>query len=143
MRLTLQRALWPLWRGRRGESGASAVSLAFLMPVFLLLIVGVIEMGRMLFIQGVLNYATEEATRFAVVNFEVSESVIHEVAADKFLLIDPEKIVRFVVTAPLDPDDQTKLVTVEVDYRFDFLIPLIKASSFTLKASSRGFITEN
>ena len=61
-------------------------------------------------------------------------------AASKFLLINPEKIISFSVTAPIDPDDQTRLITVSLAYEFDFLLPF---DSITLTSNSKGFITED
>ncbi len=122
------------------RSGTVAVEFAIIAPVLISMTFGIIEFSRAAFTQGVLLYAVEEATRFAIVNFDATESEIKQVAQDKFIMIDPQKLTSFSVTAPIDPDDQTRLITVSLTYRFDFLFPF--AGPLTLTSSSKGFITE-
>jgi Flp pilus assembly protein TadG len=47
--------------------GATAVETALLMPLFLLLLLGAMELGRMAWAQAGLNYAVEEVARCASV----------------------------------------------------------------------------
>src|SRR5580765_7157069 len=54
-----------LWRS---HGGATAVEMAFLLPVFLLLLLGIEEFGRALWTQTALQYASEVAARCAAVN---------------------------------------------------------------------------
>ena len=51
----------------RDRLGATAVETALLMPVFLMLLLGAMEVGRMTWAQAGLNYAVEEAARCASV----------------------------------------------------------------------------
>lgn len=54
--------------GRRRERGAAAVELALLLPVFLLVIAGIVDFGRALFTQITLTNAAREGARAAVVS---------------------------------------------------------------------------
>ncbi len=130
------------FRGPRADSGATAVEFALIVPMFFALLFGVLEFGRLIFTQGVLFYATEEATRYAIVNYQDSPAVVQSVAESKFILISPGKITSFSVTAPVDPEDQTKLVTVEIGYQFEFLFPFVGDGPITMTASTRGFLSE-
>jgi Flp pilus assembly protein TadG len=48
--------------------GSSTVELAFILPIFLLVVFGILEYARYLFAQDVLNNAAREGARYAVVN---------------------------------------------------------------------------
>ena len=124
----------------KSESGAIAIEFALIAPILFSMTFGIIEFGRAAFTQGVLLYAAEEATRYAIVHYDATTTEVKAVAASKFLLIDPENITSFTVTAPVDPDDQTRLITVSLAYEFDFLLPF---KSIILTSNSKGFITED
>ena len=53
------------WRAR---SGATAIEMAFLLPVFVLFLLGIEELGRVLWTQTALQFAVEKAARCAMVN---------------------------------------------------------------------------
>ena len=48
--------------------GAAAVETALVLPVFLLCVFGISEIGRALWIQSTLQYAVEDAARCAAIN---------------------------------------------------------------------------
>jgi Flp pilus assembly pilin Flp len=127
----------------RGREGATALEFALVSPIVLAVVFAIIEFGRAMFTIGVLNYAAAEATRFATVNFSATTSEIQDVAEDSFILIDPSEISNFSVTAPLDPADQTRLVTVEIAYNYEFALPYIDLGAITLTGDSKGFLTED
>jgi Flp pilus assembly protein TadG len=52
----------------RSNSGATAIEFAMLFPVYLLLLLGVVEFGRMFWTQSTLQQAVEAAARCASVN---------------------------------------------------------------------------
>ena len=54
-----------LWRAR---AGATAVEMAFLLPVFMLFLLGICEFGRALWTQTALQFAVEAAARCAAVS---------------------------------------------------------------------------
>jgi Flp pilus assembly protein TadG len=121
-----------------GQSGSQAVELALTLPVLLAFIYGVMECGRIVFTHAALNFAAEEATRFATVNYNASTIDIETIARDRLILIDPDGITSFDVLSDLDESDQTKLVTVEIAYAFQPILP-IAWGSFSLIGHSRGF----
>jgi len=57
-------ALGALWRSR---SGVAAVESAFVLPLTLLMLLGIIETGRALWTQSALTFAVQEAARCASV----------------------------------------------------------------------------
>ena len=60
-----RRRLVSLWRER---GGATAVEMAFLLPVFFLFVFGIIEFARVVWTQTALQFASEAAARCAVVS---------------------------------------------------------------------------
>lgn len=121
-------------------SGVSTVEFALLTPVLLGLLFGVVEFGRVAYTQGVISFAAEEATRFAVVNYDISEEDVRDLARACLLGIDPQRINAIIVTGPVDPVDNTRTISVEVAYSFEFLLPFLPADVITLSGQSRGFL---
>jgi Flp pilus assembly protein TadG len=120
--------------------GVSAVEFALLAPVLLSMMFGVIEFGRVAYTQGVVSFAAEEATRYAVVNYAIDESEVRDVAQACLLGIDPARINAIVVTGPVDPDDNTRTISVEVSYTFEFLLPFLPEGAIPISGRSRGFL---
>ncbi len=54
-----------LWRAR---DGATAIEMAFLLPVFMLFLLGICEFGRALWTQTALQFAVEAAARCAAIS---------------------------------------------------------------------------
>lgn len=62
------------------------VELALILPIFLLLIFGVLDLGRVVWANSALAHASREAARFAIVQGATDDSVkddIREVALDR------------------------------------------------------------
>jgi Flp pilus assembly protein TadG len=53
---------------RRDERGQSLVEFALILPVLLILLVGIFDVGRAVVLSGTLNSAVREATRYAIVH---------------------------------------------------------------------------
>jgi hypothetical protein len=62
----------PQGRIGRMNRGNTAVEFALTLPVFMLLIVGIIEFGWLFFMQHTLQHATREGTRLALVGGQIS-----------------------------------------------------------------------
>lgn len=54
-----------LWRDRRG---GAAIEFAFVAPVFIALMLGALELGRMYYVRQSMEYATEQAARYYSLN---------------------------------------------------------------------------
>jgi Flp pilus assembly protein TadG len=59
------------------RSGVAAVEFALVVPIFLLLVFGIIEFGRALMVQQVLVNASREGARQAVLDGATSAEVVH------------------------------------------------------------------
>jgi Flp pilus assembly protein TadG len=68
------RRLKDLWRAREG---AAAIETAFVLPVALMLLLGLMEVGRIAWFQSALNFAVQEAARCAVVRPDLCGDADH------------------------------------------------------------------
>jgi hypothetical protein len=137
----LHRRLLRLCRHVVGDrEGITAVEFALMAPVFLTLFFGVIELGRAAYTQGVVSFAAEEATRYAVVNYDISEQEVVDLTEDCLLGVDRDRINAIVVTGPINPADNTRTISVEVSYNFEFLLPFLPGDTITISGNSRGFL---
>lgn len=129
-------------RGAEGRAGVVSVEFALVVPSMVAAMFGVIELARVLFIQGTLFFAAQEATRFATIHYDATVQEIHDFAEGRLDLLDTSQITEFNVQSVLDPDDQTKLVSVEITYAWQPILP-IDLGTITLIGHSRGFIVDN
>ena len=135
----IRSALRRLFAGGGDRQGTALVEFSLLFPSFMLVTYGVIEFARVLFVQAILFYAAEEATRYAAVHYNADAAEIRAVTESKMILIDPDKITDFNIIADINPVDKTKLVTVEISYSFEPILP-IGWTTIKLFGHSRGFI---
>jgi Flp pilus assembly protein TadG len=60
-----------------GDSrGSAMIEFAFLCPVLFAILLGIVEMGRMFYVRQALEYATQEAARYYMVNPTAAESAV-------------------------------------------------------------------
>jgi hypothetical protein len=70
----------PSWRHR---SGAAAVEMALVLPIFFTILFGIIEFGRAMMVSNLVTNAAREATRQAILDGSTNSSI--ETAAKTFL----------------------------------------------------------
>lgn len=136
---------------RKNPRGTTAIEFAMILPVMLLFTFGFIEFGLALFTQGILNYSAEQATRYAMVNFDADNedatyitgvtAQIITVAKDSFILIDESRVDVNVLVA-INALDLTKTVDVTINYNYAFIMPLLPATSFVMTGSSKSFLIQ-
>ena len=136
-----------LLRGLRSTSGMSVVETALVLPLFLILLIGVIDGGRVMFTQAIVYFAAQEATRWAVANPKTAEQTeqqytdsIKDYATSRLILISKNNSGTVTTVAPPDPTDGTRTVSVTINYTFDFIIPFLGIGPVTLNSSSSGFL---
>lgn len=103
---------------RKKRRGAAAVEFAVVAPIFLLLVFGMIEYGRMVMVQQILVNASREGARKAVLDGSVNADVLSVV--DQYL--DSGSIDGATITVvPTNPEDAGfgDPVTVTVSVGFD------------------------
>ena len=126
----------------RDRSGVTALEFALSAPIALFLLFAVIEFGRAIFTQGMMLFAAEEATRWAIVNYDATPAQIQAKAAEAMDLAGLKNNATIVATNPVDPLDQTKNITVTISYDFQIFMPFGKVDPIRLTADSEGFLAE-
>ena len=128
-----------LGRFSRDRRGVVAVEFALVIPVFLLMVYGFMELGRMLFIQNSLGHAVYEAQRYAIVHGASSSSpadaaALHAVIVDRAAMLDGGLLTTDVTFSPDNaPGSQ---VTIVATYQFDFMTGLIPVEAFDMTSNS-------
>jgi Flp pilus assembly protein TadG len=61
---------------RRDRWGGAAIEFAVLAPVLFTIMLGIVEMGRMFYVRQALEYATEQAARYYMLNPTFATSAI-------------------------------------------------------------------
>jgi Flp pilus assembly protein TadG len=141
----LDRGIGELVRKRRGflrdSRGSMAVSFAIGIPTLLTAVFGTIELGRFGFTQAALQYAAADSTRYAIVRSgDVTTSEIEAYAASKLDGVFNHGLAVITAAAPVDPITGTSLLSVQVNYQFDFFLPFLPTGGITMSGASTGFV---
>jgi Flp pilus assembly protein TadG len=122
----------PLSIPSKERDGNTAVEFALLMPVFLLMFLGVIEFGRLLWTQVSLQHAVEAAARCAAVTpSQCDATTTLSYAADE-VFGQSVASSAFSVTSP-SPSCGTQ---VKASLLFSFVVPALFPYNITLSAQS-------
>ncbi|MEG3617949.1 TadE/TadG family type IV pilus assembly protein [Magnetovibrio sp. PR-2] len=119
---------------RRCKKGATAVEIALLAPALFLMVYGVIETGRALWISNTLQRAAESATRYAVVNSDASDAQITTQAQTDATGMNSGDLT---VNVTHDATGGVNFVTVEVTFDFSVMSGVVPIDDVTLSGRSR------
>jgi len=113
------------------RSGVAVVELALVLPIFVMVVFGIIEFGRAMMVGQMVTSAAREATRLSIVDGSSNEGVTEWIHSflDESLGIGPADVTVEITVDPapgnVDPydrieDAQTRdLVTIQVSVPFD------------------------
>lgn len=124
-----------LARLRRCAKGASAVEFALVAPIFLMMVLGMMEIGRALWIKNTMQYAVEEAARYAIINTDATTAQVTSYAAGKVpgtWNVDSSNFSTSTSTS-----GGVKYYTITGSYDFVPMVTIIKMNPFTLEARAR------
>lgn len=120
----------------KGEKGQSMVEVALLLPVILLLLMGIFDVGRLIYTSMDLNEVSAEVVRIG--SLGGSDSSMTQYAQEHVSVPDPTKL-----EVDITPDDSTRVsgnyLDVTLKYPMSFITPFISnllSSSFTVKATA-------
>lgn len=125
--------------------GQSLVEFALVAPIFFLMLFGVIEMGRLIWINHELANGTREAARFAMVRGSEASACatvtdLENVILDRTSAIQSGQLDLTGNTGPLCGEPGTKVV-IEAEYDFDPMLGIIPGlNSLTLNARSEVIV---
>lgn len=123
-------------QGRRSERGATAVEFALVAPVFLLFVLGIMDLGRLFYIKNIMQYSVEQAARYAMVNPTITQIALETYAENQAATLFTG--ITFAADAPgTDVAGGVTYRTITADYTFNYMIPLMPAEDVPLNVISR------
>ncbi|MEP7341699.1 MAG: TadE/TadG family type IV pilus assembly protein [Acidobacteriota bacterium] len=129
---------------RRLQRGGTLVELALILPIFFLLIFGVLDFGRGIWAYNTLSYASREGVRYAIVRGSKSQtpasvSDIRQIVIAQTGGLDASKLTVTVTWLPNNSPGSN--VKVQAQYNFVSLVPLLNLGTIALTSSSNMVIT--
>ena len=125
----------PAWRRLlRAESGTALVEFAMVMPIYITLLLGLVEFGRAFWIRNTLQFAAEETGRYAMTQLATDSAPLTAKLQSQLSGIDAGSVSVQVTT---DTTSGTNYVTITADYVFEFLVPFLPVGPVTLTGRSR------
>jgi hypothetical protein len=140
---------WIRRRRERRSPGQAMVEMAFALPIFLLLLIGLVEGGRYVFYSETLSHAAREGVRYAIIHGENAvdgaptgpphdpsgtavKSAIRDAAVglgDAFSIVIPDPIYQ--------PENNRRgsLVTVTLSYTYVPIVPVFGSITIDAEAS--------
>lgn len=126
-----QKSPGPDRRFRTHQSGAAAVEFAFIVPVFLALLLATVEFGRVMYSKVAFEYAVMQASRFGRVAKGADSSKVKQALSDSLLLLSPKQL-KNVSFSEIQNVDKTRTATISASYQIDFLLPVLDTKSITV-----------
>lgn len=106
----------------KGEKGQSMVEMALLLPVLLLLLVGIFDLGRVLYTQIHLHLVTQETVRLGGLGASDAEMIQF---AQNYVHVGDVSLLEITISPGELSRAPGEYVTVSLDYPVDFFTPLI------------------
>lgn len=123
---------------RGSQSGAAAVEFAFVLPVFLLFMCGIIECGRAVWTNYSLQTAVEDTARYVLANPTATDSQITTYVGGKLDLLDSSSLT---ISVTRDTVSGVNFVAVSAAYSFSALAMIFPTGSLSLVGRSRIALT--
>ena len=126
---------------RMNRKGNYALELALLLPVFLVLVFGAIDFGRVIYAYNTVAYAARDGARYA--SFHGAKSLAPAAAEAIANYVTAHVVgIDISVNTTWNPDNNPGSdVRVQVQTTFTFITPFINQNSITLSASSQTVIS--
>ena len=107
---------------RKDERGQALVEMALVMPILLLLLAGIADIGRLIFTYEQMQMAAQESVRLG--GLHKNDTTITNFAVNYVTMGDPSKMK--VVITPQDTNRKSgDYVTVKLSYPFSFYTPFV------------------
>jgi Flp pilus assembly protein TadG len=126
----------------REQFGGSAIEFAIAGPIVLLMLFGCIEFGRVFWIRNTLEYAVEEAARYATLNKNATESDIRTKVRSNVMGVNPS-IVEVAVVSAVGTNVDYKTITATLTTnsgQISFITDFLPVKMLTVAAQTRAVV---
>jgi len=118
------------------ERGATAVEFALVAPIFLIFVIGIIDLGRLFYIKNIMQSTVEQSARYAMVNASASQAALEAYAAARAASLFSG--ITFVADVPgTDVVAGVNYRTITATYTFSYMTPIVTVGDVPLTAKSR------
>lgn len=107
---------------RPGYRGQATVEMALVLPILLLVLMGIVEFGRLLHAQLQLQHAAREGVRLGITGAHNAD--IEQRVREAAPTLDPARL-SVLITPPPDQRQRGASLTVTLDYTFVTVYPLV------------------
>lgn len=125
---------------RKFHLGQTLVEFVFILPLFLFLIIGFLDLGRAIFYYSALSNAVRESTRYAITQRNLSEDDIKDRVLEYAFTLQntPNPLERedIIISYPLVEDGINMTISVKATYTFLPVTPFIAPNGIDLVAQS-------
>ena len=122
----------------RCRLGATAVEFGLVAPAFLIMVLGTVEVSRAMWIKATLQFAVEEAARFAIVNTSATTTAVATEAQNSCTGTGMStNVCNGAFTAVQDTTGGKTYVAITATYSFQVIAGLVPMPDVTLNARSR------
>jgi len=115
------------------RSGSVAVEGAFIFPVLLTIIYGIIELCRALYANFELDYAIDKTSRYAMVHTDAKPSEIEAQFNNELVNLNANNLISFNISEVANADN-TRTANISASYKFELFIPLASFEEFTFNS---------
>jgi len=122
----------------RSTGGSSTVDFAFALPVLVVMMIGIMQMGLTLHASGAMRHAVGEGIRLAKVDPTASQTDIEAEVKDEMTALDLDKIVTLEVTR--GTSNGVAFGRIRLQYRVDPVIQLLPVPAITLTEEKQAYI---
>lgn len=124
------------WKDQRG---VAAIEFAIIGPVLLVMTIGAVDIGRMFYTRQGLEYATEEAARYYMLNPTAAASAVTTYLRGKMPgNMGPNVAVAYADTANCNSNAAVTCTTITATYAFSFVGSYVGLGTQSLRATARA-----
>jgi Flp pilus assembly protein TadG len=119
--------------------GGAVIEFAFVAPALVMLLIGGLDIGRMFYVRQGLEYATEEAARYYMLNPTTAESNVTTLLKSKMPGgMGASVSVAYADTANCNANSAVTCTTITARYVFSFVVGSLGFGTQTLRATAKA-----
>jgi len=119
------------------RGGATAVEFALVVPIYLVMTIGVVEMGRALWIKATMQHAVEQTTRYFMVNNSATDTTLATYASDR-LGESGFDTSNFTFAATDTTIDSITYKQITITHSFTAIVEIVKFPDISMTAQARA-----